>query len=71
MDLSVSLHVSAPLIAGIKMTYPSSHCQGKAPAEIEGFYGISDLIFGLDVGFLDKHLGMPLSTEFSRIRWTR
>ena len=71
VDLSLSLYVSAPLKAGIKMIYPSSQCEGKAPAELEGSYGISDLIFGLSVGFLEKHLEMSFNTGFSLIRWTR
>lgn len=71
VDLSLSLYASVPLKAGISMIYPSSQCRGKTPAEIEGFYGISDLIFGVSVGFLEKKLGLSLSTGFSLMRWTR
>ena len=71
VDLSLSLFVSAPLKAGISMNYPSSQCHGKTPAELEGFYGISDIVFGVLVGFLEKRLELSLSTGFSRMRWTR
>ena len=71
LDLSLSLYASMPLKAGISMTYPSSQCQGKTPAEIEGSYGISDLIFGFSVGFLKKQLGLSLNTGFSLKKWTR
>ena len=71
VDLSLSLYASVPLKAGISMTYPSSECRGKTPAEIEGSYGISDLIFGVSVGFLEKQLRLSLSTGFSRKKWTR
>ena len=71
VDLSLSLFASVPLKAGISMTYPSHQCRGKTPAEIEGFYGISDLIFGVRVGFLDKQLRLSFNTGFSLIKWTR
>ncbi len=71
VDLSLSLFVSAPLKAGISVIYPSSQCQGKAPAELESSYGISDLVFGLSVGFLEKQLKLSFNTGFSLIRWTR
>ena len=71
VDLSLSLYASVPLKAGISMTYPSSQCRGKTPAEIEGSYGISDLRFGVSVGFLEKQLGFSLSTGFSLMKWAR
>ena len=71
VDLSLSLFASVPLKAGISMTYPSSHCRGKTPAEIEGSYGISDLILGVSVGFLKKQLRLSLNTGFSLKKWTR
>jgi len=71
VDLSLSLYGNVPLEAGISVTYPSSQCLGKTPAEIEGFYGISDLIFGVSAGFLDKNLRLSLNTGFSLKKWTR
>ena len=71
VDLSLSLYASVPLKAGISMTYPSSQCRGKTPAEIEGSYGISDLIFGVSVGFLEKQLGLSINTGFSLMKFTR
>ena len=71
LDLSLSLYMSVPLKAGISMTYPSSQCRGKTPAEIEGSYGISDLIFGVSVGFLKKQLRLSLNTGFSLKKSTR
>ena len=71
LDLSLSLYASLPLKAGISMAYPSSQCQGKTPAEIKGSYGISDLIFGISVGFLGKTLGLSHKTGFSLMKWTR
>lgn len=71
VDLSLSLYASLPLKAEISMTYPSSECQGKTPAEIIGSYGVSDLIFGVSVGFLEKNLRLSLNTGFSLMKWTR
>jgi len=71
VDLSLSLFASVPLQAGISMAYPSSQCKGKTPAEIEGSYGISDLIFGFSVGFLEKQLRLSFNTGFSLKKWTR
>lgn len=71
VDLSLSLFASVPLQAGISMAYPSSQCKGKTPAEIEGSYGISDLIFGVSVGFLEKQLRLSFNTGFSVKKWTR
>jgi len=71
LDLSLSLFASVPLQAGISMAYPSSQCKGKTPAEIEGSYGISDLIFGFSVGFLEKQLRLSFNTGFSLKKWTR
>ena len=71
VDLSLSLYTSVPLKAGISMQYPSSRCHGETPAEIEGSYGISDLIFGVSVGFLEKQLRLSLSTGYSLMKSTR
>ena len=68
MDVSLSLFVRAPLKTGISMTYPSSQCGGKTPAELESFYAISDLRFGVSVGFIGKRLELSYSTGFSRER---
>jgi len=71
VDLSLSLFASVPLQAGISVTYPSSQCRGKTPAKIEGSYGISDLTFGVSVGFLEKQLQLSFNTGFSLKKWTR
>ena len=71
VDVSVSIYASAPLSAGITMIYPSSQCKGRAPAELEGFYGLSDLTFGVSVSFVGKRLGLSLNTGFSRMKWSR
>jgi len=71
VDLSLSLYTSVPLKAGISMHFPSSRCQGETPAEIESSYGISGLIFGVSVGFLEKQLRLSLNTGFSLMKFSR
>ena len=71
VDLSVSIYASAPLKAGMKMIYPSSQCSGKTPGEVQGCYGLSDLIFGVSVSFVGKSLDFPFSTGFSLLNSSR
>jgi len=72
VDVSVSIYARAPLRAGISMTYPSRQCERtRTPAELESYYGLSDIIFGVSVSFIGKSLGISFSTGFSRMERSR
>ena len=71
VDLSVSIYARAPLRAGMEFTYPSSQCRGKTPGEVQSYYGLYDLIFGVSVSFVGKSLDFSVSTGFSRLKSAR
>ena len=71
VDLSVSVYASALLKAGVSAAYPSSQCQQRAPVQLQGYYGIADLIFGVTVSFVGKSLQLSHGTGFSRMKKPR
>ena len=62
----MAVFVSVPLEAGLAIRLPTSQCIGNKPAELESFYGISDVHLGVSVGFLKKHLTLDLSLGYSK-----
>ena len=58
--------MSVPLEAGLAIRFPTSHCSGNKPAELESLYGISGVNLGVMVGFLKKHLTLELPLGYSQ-----
>lgn len=71
VDLSLSIFASAPLKVGISVGYPAKNCYGDTPAELTSYYGISDLICGVSVGFVGKYFELPFRTGYSRMKSSR
>ena len=71
VDLSVRIFASAPLQGGISIIYPSSHCQGRKPAQIQGFFGIPGVDFGVSVSFVERELALTKRLRFSFVRRPR
>ena len=71
VDLSVRIFASVPLQGGISITYPSSQCQGRKPAQIQGLFGIPRVDFGVSVSFVGKELTLTKRLGFSLMRRPR
>ena len=71
MDLSVRIFASAPLEGGISITHPSSQCQGRTPAQLQGRFGIPGVDFGVSVSFVGKELVLTKRLEFSFMKRKR
>ena len=71
VDLSLSIYVNAPLRVGMSVNYPSDDCQVSTPAEVTGYYGLSDVICGVKVGFVGKHFDLKFRTGYSLVTTSR
>ena len=71
VDLSLSIYVNAPLTLGMSVNYPSDDCQVSTPAEFTGYFGLSDLVCGVNVGFVGKHFDLHFRTGYSRVKTSR
>ena len=71
VDLSVQIFASAPLEGGISITHPSSQCQGRKPAQLQGLFGIPGVDFGVSVSFVGKELVLTKRLGFSLVRRPR
>lgn len=71
VDLSVRIFASAPLQGGISITYPSSQCQGRTPAQIQGLFGIPGVDFGVSVSFVGREFVLTKRLGFSLVRRPR
>ncbi|KAL9982165.1 hypothetical protein ACROYT_G010976 [Oculina patagonica] len=67
VDLSLSIFASAPLKVGISVGHPAKDCPRGTPAELSSYYGLSDLICGVSVGFIGKQFGLEFPTGYSRM----
>ena len=63
--------MNAPLTVGMSVKYPSDDCQRSTPAEVTGYYGLSDVICGVKVGFVGKHFYLNFRTGYSRVTTSR
>ena len=71
VDLSVRIFASAPLEGGISITHPSSQCQGRKPAQLQGFFGIPGVDFGVSVSFVGRELELTKRLEVSLVKRKR
>lgn len=71
VDLSVRIFASAPLEGGISITHPSSQCQGRKPAQLQGFFGIPGVDFGVSVSFVGRELALTKRLEVSLVKRKR
>lgn len=71
VDLSVRIFASAPLEGGISITHPSSQCQGRKPAQLQGFFGIPGVDFGVSVSFVGRELALKKRLEVSLVKRKR
>jgi len=71
VDVSFSIYAKVPLRAGIAVVHPTSQCQGRTPAAFRGYYGVSDLIFGVSVSFIGKQMGLKFKAGFCLLKHFR